>query len=139
VKEPHDRSVFVSVPPRTEFLALFRTVTGGVATRMQLPLDAIDDLRLAVDEAVAFLLTTGRNASRMEMRLDPTDHELTATIGTDSPIEVWPPHDYQETLPWQVISGLTDGAQIARSVRGTPTITFAKRTLDGDRRDDAAR
>lgn len=130
MEDPQDRSVSVSVPPRTEFLALLRTVTGGVATRMQLPLDAIDDLRLAVDEAVAFLLMTDQSASRVEMRLDPTDAGLTATIGTDSPIEVWPPDGYQATLPWQVISGLTDGAQVARSERGTPMITFAKRTLD---------
>ena len=120
----------ISVPPRTEFIALLRTVTGGVATRMELPLDAIDDLRLAVDEAVALLLTTSRGASRIEMRLDPTDAELIATVGTDEPIESWPPHGYQDTLPWQVISGLTDGARMARSERGTPTITFAKRTLD---------
>ncbi len=129
VEEPQDPSVSVSVPPRTEFLALLRTVTGGVASRMQLPLDSIDDLRLAVDEAVAFLLSTDRNASRVEMRLDPTDGELTATIGTDSPIDIWPPPDYESSLPWQVISGLTDGARITRSERGTPTITFAKRTL----------
>ena len=125
-----DRSVSISVPPRTESIALLRTVTGGVATRMQLPLDAIDDLRLAVDEAVTLLLMTSRGASRIEMRLDPTDAELTATVGTDAPIEPWPPLGYQETLAWQVISGLTDGAQMARSERGTPTITFAKRTLD---------
>lgn len=130
MEEPQDRSVYVSVPPRTEFLALLRAVTGGVATRMRLPVDSIDDLRLAVDEAVAFLLTTDPHASRVEMRLDPTEGELTATIGTDSSIESWPPHDYQVTLPWQVISRLTDGAQITRSERGTPTITFAKRTLD---------
>jgi serine/threonine-protein kinase RsbW len=130
VEEPHSRSVYVSVPPRTEFLALLRAVTGGVATRMQLPLDAIDDLRLAVDEAVAFLLTTDRNVARVEMRLDPDDAELTATIGTDSTIELWPPPGYEATLPWQVISGLTDGASITRSERGTPTITFAKKTLD---------
>ena len=128
--DPQDRSVFISVPPRTEFMALLRTVTGGVATRMQLPLDAIDDLRLAVDEAVALLLTTSRGATRIEMRLDPSDAELTATVGTDAPIELWPPEGYQETLPWQIISGLTDGAEMARSERGTPTIRFAKRTLD---------
>ena len=126
----HDRSVSISVPPGTEFIALLRTVTGGVATRMELPLDAIDDLRLAVDEAVALLLTTSQGASRIEMRLDPTDAELIATVGTDEPIELWPPHGYQDTLPWQVISGLTDGARMARSERGTPTITFSKRTLD---------
>jgi serine/threonine-protein kinase RsbW len=130
VDEPQDRSVYVSVPARTEFLALLRTVTGGVATQMRLSLDAIDDLRLAVDEAVAFLLITDRNAAHVEMRLDPSDGELTATIGTDSPVELWPPPDYRSTLPWQVISGLTDAASITRSERGTPTITFLKRTLD---------
>ena len=122
--------MFISVPPRTEFIALLRTVIGGVATRMELSLDAIDDLRLAVDETMALLLTASRGASRIEMRLDPTDAELIATVGTDEPIELWPPLDYRDTLPWQVISGLTDSAQMARSERGTPTITFAKRTLD---------
>ena len=78
---------------------------------------------------MALLLTSSRDASRIEMRLDPTDSELTATVGTDAALESWPPPGYQETLPWQVISGLTDGAKMARSDRGTPTITFAKRTL----------
>ena len=82
--DPQDRSVFISVPPRTEFIALLRTVTGGVATRMELPLDAIDDLRLAVDEAMALLLTASRGASRIEMRLDPTDAELIATVARTS-------------------------------------------------------
>lgn len=130
MEEHQNGSVFVSVPPRAEFLALLRTVTGGVASRSQLPLDAIDDLCLAVDEAVAFLLTTDRNAARVEMRLDPAGAELTATVGTDSPIELWPPPGYQATLPWQVISGLTDAASITRSERGTPTIMFVKRVLD---------
>ncbi len=125
-----DRSVSVSVPPRAEFLALLRTVTGGVASRMRLPLDAIDDLRLAVDEAVALLLSKDRTATRVEMRLEPDDVELRATVGTDSPVEPWPPHGFETTLAWQVISGLTDDASIARSERGTPTITIVKRTID---------
>jgi hypothetical protein len=96
---------------------------------MQLPLDAIDDLRLAVDEAVALLLSKDRTATRVEMRLEPDDVGLRATVGTDSPVEPWPPHGFEATLAWQVISGLTDGASITRSERGTPTITVVKRTI----------
>lgn len=127
--ESNDRSIAVSVPPRTEFLALLRTVTGGVAGRMRLPLDAIDDLRLAVDEAVAFLLTKDRDATRIEMRLEPDDAELRVTVGTDSTVDPWPPQRSETTLAWQIISGLTDGAWIARSDRGTPTIVLVKRTI----------
>lgn len=127
--EAEDRSVSVRVPPRAEFLALLRTVTGGVASRMELPLDAIDDLRLAVDEAVVLLLSKDRAATRVEMRLEPDDVELRVTVGTDSPVEPWPPHGFETTLAWQVISGLTDGASITRSERGTPTITVVKRTI----------
>ena len=130
MEEPPNHSVRVSVPPRAEFLALLRTITGSVATRMQLPLDTIDDLRLAVDEAVAFLLTTNRNAARVEMRLVPGDAELMTTILADSHVERWPPRGYQETLSWQVISGLTDAASISRTERGAATITFRKRTPD---------
>lgn len=128
--QAEDRSVSVSVPPRAEFLALLRTVTGGVASRMELPLDAIDDLRLAVDEAVALLLSKDRAATtRVQMRLEPDDVELRATVGTDSPVEPWPPHGFETTLAWQVISGLTDSASITRSERGTPMITVVKRTI----------
>lgn len=130
MEEREDRSVTVSVPPRAESLALLRTVTGGVASRMRLPLDAIDDLRLAVNEAVALLLSKDRTATRVEMRLEPDDAELRVTVGTDSPVEPWPPQGFETTLAWQVISGLTDGASIARSERGTPTITIVKRTID---------
>jgi hypothetical protein len=130
VEAPDNRSVHVSVPPRTEFLSLLRTVAGGVASRMELSLDAIDDLCLAVDETVAFLLLTDRNAVRVELRFDSDDAELRATISIDSSIELWPPPGYEATLPWQVISGLTDGASITRSEQGTPTIAFIKRTLD---------
>ena len=125
-----DRSIHVTVPTGTEFLTLIRMVTDGVATRMRLPLDAIDDLRLAVDEAVAFLLTTQLKARRLDVRLESTDGELRATVGTDSPIELWPPDDYRSTLPWLIISGLADDASIGRTGRGTPTITIVKRTLD---------
>ena len=44
------------VPADPAYLAVIRTATAGVATRLDLTLDEIEDLRIAVDEACALLL-----------------------------------------------------------------------------------
>ena len=44
-------TIAISVPARAEFLHVVRTVVGSVAARCNLTIDAIEDLRIAVDEA----------------------------------------------------------------------------------------
>ena len=44
------------VPADPAYLAVIRTATDGVAMRLDLTLDQIEDLRIAVDEACALLL-----------------------------------------------------------------------------------
>lgn len=44
------------VPADPAYLAVIRTATAGVAMRLDLTLDEIEDLRIAVDEACALLL-----------------------------------------------------------------------------------
>lgn len=48
------------VPADPAYLAVIRTATVGVAMRLDLTLDEIEDLRIAVDEACALLLADGR-------------------------------------------------------------------------------
>src|SRR3954454_8113182 len=44
------------VPADPAYLAVLRTATAGLAARLDLTLDEIEDLRIAVDEACALLL-----------------------------------------------------------------------------------
>jgi serine/threonine-protein kinase RsbW len=49
-------SVNLRVPADPAYLAVVRTATAGLATRLNLTLDEIEDLRIAVDEACSLLL-----------------------------------------------------------------------------------
>jgi serine/threonine-protein kinase RsbW len=53
--QPVDR-VELRVPADPAYLAVLRTASAGLAARMDLTLDEIEDLRIAVDEACALLL-----------------------------------------------------------------------------------
>jgi serine/threonine-protein kinase RsbW len=49
-------SVELRVPADPAYLAVIRTAAAGLAARLDLTLDEIEDLRIAVDEACALLL-----------------------------------------------------------------------------------
>jgi serine/threonine-protein kinase RsbW len=51
-----DDTVELRVPADPAYLAVIRTASAGLAARLDLTLDEIEDLRIAVDEACALLL-----------------------------------------------------------------------------------
>lgn len=57
-RDPADTPDMVElrVPADPAYLAVIRTATAGLAARLELNLDEIEDLRIAVDEACALLL-----------------------------------------------------------------------------------
>lgn len=59
------------VPGRAEYALIIRTALGGVALLKDLGVDALDDLRMAADEACDCLLHQGRSAETL--RLDVVD------------------------------------------------------------------
>jgi serine/threonine-protein kinase RsbW len=52
-------TVELRVPASAAYLAVIRTTTAGLAARLDLTLDEIEDLRIAVDEACGLLLGRG--------------------------------------------------------------------------------
>jgi serine/threonine-protein kinase RsbW len=50
--------VDLRVPADPAYLAVIRTATAGLAARMNLTLDQIEDMRIAVDEACVLLMTS---------------------------------------------------------------------------------
>ena len=49
-------AVTVSFPAQTQYVSLARTMAAAMAMRADLPIDQLEDLRLAVDEAAAQLV-----------------------------------------------------------------------------------
>ena len=58
-------AVELVVPADPAYLAVLRTATAGMAARLDLDLDEIEDLRIAVDEACALLLGEARPGDRL--------------------------------------------------------------------------
>jgi len=105
--------VDLSVPASPAYVAVVRTATAGLAARVDITLDRIEDLRIAVDEACALLVRGTDHASRQP---DPDDvlhcrfvlHEESLTIEVRGP---WAPLPEHDSFAWSVLSALVDGLE----------------------------
>ena len=116
----------ITVPARAEFLHVVRTVVGSVAARHNLTIDAIEDLRIAVDEACAQLLVA--RGSSVVVELTAAAGGIQATCSTDAEVEVWPPDGIEHSLAAQVLQGLADEVAWERTAGG-PAVRVGKRAL----------
>ena len=124
----------VSVPARADFVHVIRTVTASVAARLDFPYDAIDDLRLAVDEACAQLLAVGGESSTLTLRMTPTEEGLGLLTTLDAPHVDWPPADAEGSLPWRLMSALADVVTFEQGDDGPAIhLTKALSSIDRDR------
>ena len=121
--------VRVSIPPTPDHLHILRAIAGAVAARLRMPVDAIEDLRLAVDEAASYLITVTSTAPVLSLELTATDRELRAVVSADAVVPVWPPAGFEGSLTQKVIAGLCDETMV-KLVGNAPAIELRKRTLD---------
>ncbi|MCB2223783.1 MAG: ATP-binding protein [Actinobacteria bacterium] len=115
-----DASVCVSVPAGAALLTVVRSLVLGAGA--DLPLDLIEDVALAVDEAASAFVESG--AERLDIGLDATAGDLTVVVGADVRPDPWPPSGWPDTLAGRVIGALVDGvAHRSDAVGGTVTMT----------------
>ena len=105
------RSVEVRVAAQLENLAVVRTVIGALATFEDLDLDAVADLRLAVDEACTRVMKATTPDSVLVVLVDPRPGELVVDVCAASEL------DAEEVLAhgsfsWHVLTSLTDDVQV---------------------------
>ena len=129
---PTSEVITVSVPPEAGYVHILRAVTASVAARLPIPFDGIEDLRLAVDEACAWLLARGRSSSAITLRLRPLDDRLEAEVSIDAVDGPWPPPDMEQSLPWRILSALVDALTVDTD-GASPSIRLTKRTLEPSR------
>lgn len=128
---PTNDVIAVTVPSEAASIQVLRAVTASVAARSNMSFDGIEDLRLAVDEACAWLLA-GRGATAMTLRLRPMDDRLEAVVSIDTAGRTWPPPDVEQSLSWRVLSALVDTLSLEADDTG-PAIRLTKRTLERSR------
>ena len=118
--------ISVSVPARPDFVHILRSVVAGAAARADFTYDEIDDVRLAVDEACAQLLSdAAATILTLTVRItSPDGLEVVASIDASS--RGWPPPGAERSLGWQVLSALADDARYEQA-DGNPAVRIVKR------------
>lgn len=106
-------AIELRVAARLENLALLRTMVVAVGTFSDLNLDAVSDLRLAVDEACTALIGSATNEAMLEVVVDPRKDVVV--------VEAWTTCDARDevvsegSISWHVLSSLTDDLRTFRN------------------------
>lgn len=111
------RDVEIRVLATPEALATVRAVAGDLAARAEFPLDAVDDLRLAVDEACTCLAELARQDTRMTCTFALTDNRMTmtASVSTSGPTAL-----RRDTFGWLVLTTLADDVAVLAEAPTAP-------------------
>jgi hypothetical protein len=83
-----EAEVRLTIPPEPRFLRLARLAASGVGAELDLPLRAIDDLRVAVDELSAVLIDGARAPLELVFRLHPGCLRIEGWCEDPSPVEL---------------------------------------------------
>jgi len=133
---PHGQPVEFRVPAQLESLAVIRALVTALGTLEDLDLDAIADLRLALDEACTALIRSAAGDCRLTVTVQPREHDLWVSVSAPTvDDDVLRPG----TFSWHVISSLTDDVETFRDGAdvgdpgGVFGITMTARRLDSAR------
>ena len=97
----------VSLPARAEFLHILRSVVASAAASMDFTFDAIDDLRLMVDEACGQILGVSTGDAALKVAIGFGDHSLELTVSTDGAGSK-APETIKDSMAWTILSALSD-------------------------------
>jgi serine/threonine-protein kinase RsbW len=116
-------TVELRLPADSSYLAVLRTATAGLAARLDFTLDEIEDLRIAVDEACALLLSDAlpREPLTCRFTLLPDALEVAVVAVTSSGR---PPG--RDSFAWTVLTALA-GEVEASADDGVVSVTLHKR------------
>jgi serine/threonine-protein kinase RsbW len=117
--------VELGVPARTAYVSVLRTTAAALAARLDFTLDEIEDLRIAVDEASALLLSQAIPDSQLTCRFELAGDELTVSVSVRSRNPRVPSRN---SFAWTVLTALA--GKVETSVdpdEQRATVTLTKR------------
>lgn len=105
-------SIELSLPADSRYMRLARLMASGVATTAGLPLEEVEDFRIAVDELCATLIEMG-DGQPLRLVFDVADDSVivraTTRMGDDAVID-----DERLMLSRQILDVVTDGHELAQ-------------------------
>lgn len=94
-------------------LSIIRAVAAAIAGQEDFDLDAIADVRLAIDEACSHLILRAVDGASLVCRFRPSATDLNVSISAPtSPGEA----PSQRSFGWHVLNALTDSIELTRDV-----------------------
>lgn len=119
-----DDIVELRLPADGAYLSVLRTATAGLAARLDFTLDEIEDLRIAVDEACALLLTDVPSGAELICQFTLSAEALSVTVSAPSRTGRLP---RRHTFAWTVLTALAGEVDAVIADSGVLSITLLKR------------
>jgi serine/threonine-protein kinase RsbW len=104
--------VEIMVPADGAFVSVLRSVTAGLASRCDLTLDEIEDLRIAIDEASALLLPHALPGSSITVRFTLAKGSLAIYAAVPASESADPD---QSSFAWTVLDALASTVSVAHT------------------------
>ncbi|MFI0419552.1 anti-sigma factor [Spongiactinospora sp. 9N601] len=116
--------VSVRLPAASAYLSVLRTATAGLAARLDFTLDEIEDLRIAVDEACAMLLSQAVPGTDLTAEFELTGQEMQVSVQVNTVGSTVPKRD---DFAWMVLTALADDVDAVTDYPDRMAIVLRKR------------
>jgi serine/threonine-protein kinase RsbW len=105
--------ILLTVPAAPEFVRLARLTAAGLATRIGMGYDEVEDLRIAVGEACSLLIGTGARTGSLSLAFTLGDDRVTIDVTGDFDGDAGEPVD--TALSDQILDAVVDdhGVEVA--------------------------
>ncbi len=116
-----DDTVTLTFAAEMRNVGLARTVAAAMSARADLPIDQLEDVRLAVDEAVTQLILDAPVGSEVSCTFVIKEDTLDVHVASPS-LSGEPPS--QDTFSWTVLSALVDDVHAMKAAQRIQTGAF---------------
>ncbi len=120
-------AVEIRLPADSVYLSVLRTATASLASRLDFTIDDIEDLRIAVDEACAMLLTQAVPGADLECTFELTADAIRIDVSVLTLDGTEPSRD---TFAWTVLTALAGEVDSTVDADSRVVLTLRKRRAD---------
>jgi len=122
-----DADVELKLPADGAYASVLRTLTAGLAARLDFTMDDIEDLRIAVSEAVAMVLDEADAGADLRCRFRLEPGRLALSIETTAASPAAPDYD---SFGWQVLTTLAESADVDAAAGSYAVRLVVRSSLD---------
>ena len=115
----------MTVPATPACVPMLRSMIGCVGAMLELPLDQVEDLRLATSEACSYLLSIAPKAKALRARIDADEATIEIAAPMHDSIHRVVSEGIDQFITWHILGALTDEASLEWTAEG-PVIRFCK-------------